>query len=74
MTEFSEKLLKKIGAWNEKDYELLRSRNLTVGANPHSTNAKSVLLQYYNNTKLQSLIFEKFDDDYTVFNFPRKYF
>lgn len=26
----------------------------------------------YNNTKLQSLIFEKFDDDYTVFNFPRK--
>lgn len=57
INEFSEKLLKKIGAWNVKTNELLRSRKLFMDPNPHSINAVSVLQQYYKNTLGQSQMF-----------------
>ncbi|CAC5365086.1 unnamed protein product [Mytilus coruscus] len=56
ITEFSEKLLKKVGAWNENVKMWLHSRNLGNLTKLHATKANKALLQYYNNTELQKKI------------------
>ncbi|VDH94167.1 Hypothetical predicted protein [Mytilus galloprovincialis] len=72
ISSFTERLLKRIGAWNETVvYWITSSKHIYQ---PHSTNAKSKLLTYYNNTKSQDLIFDLFSDDYNVFGFEKTYF
>ncbi|CAG2221499.1 CHST9 [Mytilus edulis] len=74
ISTFTEKLLTKIGAWNETVKIWLHSKDSEKKSRSHAQNAGDKLLQYYNNTKLQDVIFEMFEDDYNVFNFERKYF
>ncbi|CAC5364354.1 CHST9 [Mytilus coruscus] len=71
---FTEQLLTKIGAWNEAVNVWMNSEKIKKRARPHATNAKDKLFQYYNDTKIQDLIFEMYADDYDVFNFEKKYF
>ncbi|CAC5364355.1 CHST9 [Mytilus coruscus] len=71
---FTEQLLTKIGAWNETVNVWMNSEKIEKRARPHATNAKDKLFQYYNDTKVQDLIFEMYADDYDVFNFEKKYF
>ncbi|CAG2240588.1 unnamed protein product [Mytilus edulis] len=74
ISTFKEKLLTKIGVWNETVKCWLDSKDSENKSRSHAQNAGDKLLQYYNNTKLQDVIFEMFEDDYNVFNFERKYF
>ncbi|CAG2240590.1 CHST9 [Mytilus edulis] len=74
ISTFTEKLLTKIGAWNETVKYWLDSKDSEKKSRSHAQNAGDKLLQYYNNTKLQDVIFEMFEDDYIVFNFEKKYF
>ncbi|CAC5387508.1 unnamed protein product [Mytilus coruscus] len=72
ISSFTERLLKKIGAWNEKVVAWLQlSQKLTRS---HKRDAKSKLLQYYNDTKTQDLIFNLFSEDYRVFGFNMTYY
>ncbi|CAC5407238.1 unnamed protein product [Mytilus coruscus] len=72
ISSYTERLLKRIGAWNEKVQNWLKSSKQIY--QPHATNAKSKLVTYYNDTKSQDLIFDLFSDDYKVFGFDRTYF
>ncbi|XP_052083681.1 carbohydrate sulfotransferase 9-like [Mytilus californianus] len=74
MSTFTEKLLTKIGAWNDTVKNWLDSKESEKKSRSHAQNAGDKLLQYYNDTKFQDVIFEMFEDDYDVFNFERKYF
>ncbi|XP_063425371.1 uncharacterized protein LOC134708651 [Mytilus trossulus] len=71
ISSFTEKLLKRIGAWNEKVANWITSSKHIY--QPHATNSKNKLLAYYNNTKSQDLIFNLFSDDYRVFGYDRTY-
>ncbi|XP_071144951.1 carbohydrate sulfotransferase 9-like [Mytilus edulis] len=72
--KFTENLLTKIGAWNDTVKDWLHSKEQFGRARPHATSARQKLLQYYNDTKSQDIIFEMYTDDYKVFNFDKKYF
>ncbi|CAC5417102.1 unnamed protein product [Mytilus coruscus] len=72
ISSFTERLLKSIGAWNEKVEHWLKSSKHIY--QPHATNAKSKFLTYYKDTRSQDLIFDLFSDDYKVFGFNRTYF
>ncbi|VDI63554.1 Hypothetical predicted protein [Mytilus galloprovincialis] len=71
---FTEQLLTKIGAWNETVNVWMNSEKTEKRARHHATNSKDKLYQYYNDTKIQDIIFEMYTDDYDVFNFEKKYF
>ncbi|XP_063419978.1 carbohydrate sulfotransferase 9-like isoform X2 [Mytilus trossulus] len=67
ISSFTERLFKKIGAWNEKVVAWLQSSEKLT--RDHRSDAKSKLLQYYNGTKTGDLIFDLFPEDYRVFGF-----
>lgn len=69
-THFTESLLKKIGAWTTD----IRTKLANFRYSPHATNASKRLLHFYNDTKLQDIIFDLYKDDYEVFGFDKKYF
>ncbi|CAG2191321.1 CHST9 [Mytilus edulis] len=71
---FTEKLLTKIGAWNESVKDWIYSKDRKNKTRYHARKAEDKLFQYYNDTKTQDIIFEKYADDYDVFNFEKKYF
>ncbi|CAC5416926.1 CHST9 [Mytilus coruscus] len=71
---FTQKLLTKIGAWNDTIKDWLHSKEQWERSRHHATNAREKLFQYYNDTKTQDIIFEMFADDYEVFKFDKKYF
>ncbi|VDI84228.1 Hypothetical predicted protein [Mytilus galloprovincialis] len=72
--EFSEKLLKKIGAWNEKVQMWLRSRNLGKFTKRHATKANKALFNTITIQNCKNQIFEMFIKDYKVFQYAKKYF
>ncbi|VDI54481.1 Hypothetical predicted protein [Mytilus galloprovincialis] len=74
INKFSENLLTKIGAWNDTVKDWLHSKEQFGRTRHHATSARQKLLQYYNDTKSQDIIFEMYTDDYEVFNFDKKYF
>ncbi|VDI63553.1 Hypothetical predicted protein [Mytilus galloprovincialis] len=71
---FTEQLLTKIVAWNETVNVWMNLEKIKKRARHHATNAKDKLYQYYNDTKIQDIIFEIYADDYDVFNFEKVYF
>ncbi|CAC5364338.1 CHST9 [Mytilus coruscus] len=71
---FTEKLLVKIGAWNESVKVWIYSKDRKKKTRYHAKKAIDKLSQYYNDTKIQDMIFERYADDYEVFNFEKKYF
>ncbi|VDH94748.1 Hypothetical predicted protein [Mytilus galloprovincialis] len=71
---FTENLLTKIGAWGATVKDYLHSKEQFERTRPHATSASEKLLQYYNDTKSQDIIFKMYADDYDVFKFDKKYF
>ncbi|CAC5390470.1 unnamed protein product [Mytilus coruscus] len=71
ISSLTERLFKKIGAWNEKVVAWLRSKDKFRRIT--RTDAKTKLLQFYNDTKTQDLIFNLFSEEYRVFGFNMTY-
>ncbi|CAC5423375.1 CHST9 [Mytilus coruscus] len=71
---FTQKLLTKIGAWNDTVKDWLHSKEQLERSRSHATSAREKLFQYYNDTKTQDFIFEMYADDYEVFKFNKEYF
>ena len=70
--EFTELLLKKIGAWNNKTKLWLNSTKFADETRWHATDSKIKMMQYYNRD-LEDEIFNIYKRDYDVFNFDRTY-
>ena len=70
--EFTELLLKKIGAWNNKTKLWLNSTKFADETRWHATDSKIKIMQYYNRD-LEDEIFNIYKRDYDVFNFDRTY-
>ncbi|CAC5364972.1 unnamed protein product [Mytilus coruscus] len=72
--EFTEKVMRKIGAWDNSVKLWFNSKSIDQTTRPHATNATNKLLYFYKNKDLQDQIFQIYSDDYEVFNFEKKYF
>lgn len=70
ITEFTELLLRKIGAWNRNTDLWLKSKY--IDALRHATHAKNKMMQYYNKG-YEDIIFNMHRQDYEVFGFDRSY-
>jgi hypothetical protein len=70
ITEFTELLLRKIGAWNRNTELWLKSKY--IDALRHATDAKNKTMQYYNK-EYEDMIFNMYRQDYEVFGFDRSY-
>lgn len=73
ISQFTEDLLKKIGAWNSTVQQWITSNGDIVRSQGHATNSSNVLSRYYN-TELENKIFERYELDYKVFTFNKTYF
>lgn len=72
LPDFTEKLLRKVGAWNDTVRHWLqnRKRNDLVVTRMHATNAKNKILKYYTHS-LEKKIVTRYQKDYDVFGFDR---
>jgi hypothetical protein len=70
--EFTERLLRKIGAWNKNINLFLNSTAFATQTRSHATDAKNRITQHYNR-HLEDVIFNIYKHDYDVFGFDRTY-
>lgn len=73
LSQFTEDLLKKIGAWNSTVRQWLNGNGDIVRSQGHATNSSNLLSRYYN-TELENKIFIRYELDYKVFTFNKTYF